>query len=103
MVARMCQTKTGGGLDRRPWRHMPSDDRRQVMTLFARGEAFGRPESAVRFDAYDEVLSAEMAAAAAGQGPNRTRHADAVAELQPFVLRQVLLDDDVFGDVPHTG
>src|SRR5690349_12749641 len=59
MVTRVRETDACGGLDRHPRRHVPSDDGRKVVTLFGRREAFSRPQSAIGFDANDEVLGAE--------------------------------------------
>src|SRR5262245_18827946 len=102
-VARLRQAEAGRDLQRRSIRHAPAEHRRDEMPGVADRRRLGAAESAVRLDADGEILAAEAARRAARQSAERARNAEAVAELEPLILRQILFEDEVLGDVPSSG
>src|SRR5437870_7788758 len=70
------------------------------MPRIRQSRLLARAKGAIQFDACDEALATEHAGFAPSERAKRARHADAVAELQAFVSRQVFLDDEILRDVP---
>src|SRR3954470_15447339 len=76
----------------------PHDRRHEVPGLL---DAFGSaPEAAVSLHTDDEVFTAEIARIRTRKSAERSRHAQAVTELHALFFRQVLLENEVFRDVP---
>src|SRR5262249_43077299 len=79
---------------------VPCDAWRAVMALLTSGELDSGSQAPICFGSNDEVLGAYTAGRFARNRGDWSGHANAVPELDAFIGRQILFEDDVLGDVP---
>src|SRR5581483_5394493 len=81
-------------------RKLPTEYWGDIVRRVVQAEAQRASQASIHLNSGDEVFPAESAFSARCKGSQRPGKSQRIAELEAFIFRKVLFDDEILGDVP---